>query len=112
MGFFPFKFALFNCYLSFYYYYFFPSLLKRQLKSVLSTIHRGGECFNNIMTMELVATIPLEGLHGRVFPHVDLQVGTGSKHDFLTSCSVSKALPQGQQETSDGFSKHSVQSPP
>lgn len=60
-------------------------------------------------------TIPLEGLHGRVLPHVNLQVGTGSKHDFLALCSLSKsnsrALPQGQQETSEGFRRHSAQTP-
>ncbi len=62
-----------------------------------------------------VYSLPLEGLHGRVLPQVDLQVGTGSKHDFLTSFSPSKLnssdLPQGQQETSEGFSRHSAQAP-
>ena len=31
------------------------------------------------------STVPLDGLQGRALPHVDLQVGTGSKHDFRTS---------------------------
>ena len=32
-----------------------------------------------------LAKIPLDGLQGRTFPHINLQVGTGSKQDFLTS---------------------------
>lgn len=76
------------------YFYYFSSVVLESLTSYI---------------------IPLEGLHGRVLPHVDLQVGTGSKHDFLASCSLSKshswALPQGQQEMSEGFRRHSVQTP-